>query len=157
MEIKTTLRGGSVMPARQRGVTMIELMVVIAIVAIIASIAIPSYQEYVLRTNRSDAINQVLEIAACQERIYIKENRYDTGRCGLVAGTINSPNNRYIVTMALNRGGLGDQSFTLTAAPQPAQADDSCGTMTLDDLGGRQAALAGTDEQTDRCWQGRSI
>ena len=40
---------------RQRGFTLIEIMIVVAIVAIIASIAYPSYQAQVLQTRRADA------------------------------------------------------------------------------------------------------
>lgn len=145
---------------RQRGITLIELVIVIAIVAILASIAIPSYQDYVLRTNRMEAINTALEIAACQERIYIKENGYAVDRCGLTAGCLNSPNDEYTVCVALGRLGGGvpaDQSFTITATPQGRQVNDTCGNMTLTDIGGRGASSAGADAQIDNCWRGKKI
>lgn len=153
---KRSYRG---MGARQLGITLIELMIAIAIVALLASIAIPSYQDYVLRTNRMEAINVTLDLAACQERIYIKENGYAADRCGLTANCLNSPNGEYQVCIALGTtAGLpANQSFTFTATPQGAQANDSCGNMTLTDAGVRAAASAGTDAQTDNCWKGRKI
>jgi len=147
------------MKRRQLGITMIELMIVIVIVAVLASIAIPSYRDYVLRTNRMEAINVSLELAACQERVYIKENSYAADRCGLTANCMMSPNNEYQVCIALGTDGAlpGDQSYTLTATPQGGQASDSCGAMTLTDAGIRTAASAGDDAQLERCWKGRKI
>ncbi|MEE4174892.1 MAG: type IV pilin protein, partial [Xanthomonadales bacterium] len=121
---------------RQRGITMIELMIVLAIVAILGAIAVPSYRDYVVRTNRSDAFNQLLELAACQERVYIKLNRYDDARCGLTGGTLTTNGGRYVITMTPANN---NQTFTLTAAPQGAQANDTCGTMGLTDTGTRSA------------------
>jgi type IV pilus assembly protein PilE len=160
MDIMKQTRGDSTLPSRQRGVTMIELMIVIVIVAILASIAVPSYRDYVLRTNRMEAINVALELAACQERIHIKENGYAVDRCGLADSCLNSPNDEYTVCMALGRLGGGvpaNQSFTLTATPNGGQASDSCGNMTLTDAGGRGASSATTDDQIDNCWKGRKI
>jgi len=157
MEIKNNVRFRPTLPGIQGGVTLIELVIVIAILAILASLAMPGYQDYVLRTNRMEAINMVLEVAACQERTYTRENRYDIARCGLTAGAMNAPNDEYRLQMVLNRGGLGDQAFTLTAIPLGRQVNDSCGAMSLTDIGGRGAASAGSDEQIDNCWKGRKI
>lgn len=50
------------------GFTLIELMITVAIVAILSAIAYPSYQEYVLRTRRVEAMDLLGEAAARQER-----------------------------------------------------------------------------------------
>lgn len=60
----------------QRGVTLIELMVVMAIVGLLAAIAIPSYRQYTIRANRTDAKTQLLAIAQQYERCYTNSTPY---------------------------------------------------------------------------------
>jgi type IV pilus assembly protein PilE len=64
--------------SKQKGITLIELMVVVVIVGILASIAVPSYREYMLRANRIDAKASLLKLAAQQEKFYLQNNRYAT-------------------------------------------------------------------------------
>lgn len=53
---------------RQRGFTLIEMMIVVAIVAIIAAIALPSYQDYVRRGQRTEAIAALNDLQLRQEQ-----------------------------------------------------------------------------------------
>src|SRR5437763_2903936 len=65
-------------PHRMRGMTLIELMVVVAIVAILASLAVGSYRRYVLRANRTDATSALLRIQVAQEKYFLQNNTYTT-------------------------------------------------------------------------------
>ena len=60
------------------GFTLIELMITVAIVAILASVAYPSYQQYVIRSNRSEAQQVMLDIANREEEFLLNNRRYGT-------------------------------------------------------------------------------
>ena len=61
---------------RAAGFTLVELIVVVAIVAILAAIAIPGYTNYVVRSSRSAAQSELLDLAAAQERIFLNSGAY---------------------------------------------------------------------------------
>ena len=64
------------MKHRQRGMSLIELMIVVVIVGILAAIAIPSYRAYVIRANRADAKVALLSTAQNLERCYTNSTPY---------------------------------------------------------------------------------
>lgn len=69
---------------RQRGITLLELMIAVAIVGILAAIAYPSYQEYVKRANRADAMQVLQQMAQQAERYFAQQNTYaDVGDTSL--------------------------------------------------------------------------
>lgn len=130
---------------------MVELLTVIAVVAILTALAVPSYREYVLRTNRMEAINILLEVASCQERIYVRFNQYDADRCGAAATTANG---LYTVGMTTSNT---NQNYTLTATALGAQVNDSCVNLTLNDLGERGTSASGVATDVAKCWKGKKI
>jgi len=70
---------------KQRGFTLIELMITVAIVGILTAIALPSYSDYVLRGRVVDATNGLAALRANMER-YFQDNRtYNS------TGTFTSP------------------------------------------------------------------
>ncbi len=58
------------------GVTMLELMIVVAIIGLLSAIAVPSYRQYSVRAHRVDAQMQLIKIAAAQEKFYLANNTY---------------------------------------------------------------------------------
>jgi type IV pilus assembly protein PilE len=136
------------MKRKQHGMTLIELMIVVAIVAILASIAIPAYGRYVMRANRVDGTAALLRLAAAQERFYLQNNTYtDTiGDLG-ISGT---ENNFYALTITdADTGG-----FTAEAAAQGRQADDDdCQKFFINQLGQRTSVDGGDADSTATCWR----
>lgn len=59
-----------------RGVTLLELMIVVVIIGILAAVAYPNYREFAARAKRNEAKSMLLEVAAAQERFYLQNSRY---------------------------------------------------------------------------------
>ncbi|MFT3756871.1 MAG: type IV pilin protein [Pseudoxanthomonas sp.] len=119
---------------RARGFTLIELMIVVAIIAILAAIAYPSYTEYVRRSYRAQAKADLVEYAGLAERFYTANNTY----VGFTLPTFVSPREtgapvRYNLTPAAAFANA--TTFTLTATPTGGQANDKCGTLSINQAG----------------------
>lgn len=138
---------------KQRGFTLIELMVVVAIIAILAAIAYPSYQEYVLKTGRADGKAKLAEIMSAQERFYSQNQSYTVDlSAGLGYGTnpVASAEGRYSVSAAACAGSVISNCVQLTATTTgPQVADARCGNLSLDSRGTH--TKTGTDSLKS-CW-----
>ena len=121
------------------GFTLIELMIVVAIVAIIAAIAVPSYQESVRKSRRAQAKADMIEYAQMAERHYTVNNSYAT-----FALPADRDTPQYDVQINANA-----TTFTITATPQGGQAEDRCGTLTVDQAG-RKTRSTSVPERD--CW-----
>jgi type IV pilus assembly protein PilE len=66
----------------QRGVTLLELLIVVAIISMIAAIAYPSYTRYVVNTKRTAATTTLLQIADRQQQFsLVGFRRWHAGHC----------------------------------------------------------------------------
>lgn len=143
------------MRRQMKGFTLIELMVTIAIIAILAAVAVPGYTEYTQRSKRIDAISMLSQLSQAMERFYSVNYTYegaatgggDTGApASTTFGFTQSPADgtaAYNLTISAATA----TSFSVTATPIGAQANDGCGTLTLTNVGVRTDS-GGTKE----CW-----
>ncbi len=131
---------------KNKGFSLIELMVVVAIVALILAYAIPNYRQYVLKGKRAEAHNRVMQIAGQMERFYANTNQYPTGLTG--GGTALDLNADYITwneyEISLGGGSLNGNDpagWNLTATAINQQTEDTaCPLIQFDNLGQKQPA-----------------
>ena len=132
----------------ERGFTLIEVMIAVAIVGILAAIAYPSYQEHVLRSNRTAATACLSELSQFMERTYTQNMRYNPADFVL-------PNlqcradlaDRYTFALAA----VAERTYRLSAAATSRQ-NDGCGTLLLTHTGQKGANGGFTAADVDRCW-----
>src|SRR5688572_24627478 len=74
---------------KHAGFTLLELMISITIVGITTAIALPSYRDSVLKTNRSDAQISMAGLATQQERFYFMHNRYTGDFADIIEGAVS--------------------------------------------------------------------
>ena len=141
---------------RDKGVTLIEVMIVVAILGIIAGIAYPSYRTYIARAARADLRAVMLDTAQKQERYYSSNNTYlaiSAPPTAAPAGWVNYSGGatvaarKYDVSVALTGGGTG---YTITGAPANGYTETTCGTHTLTQTNAR--GNSGNSRPSAECW-----
>ncbi len=123
-----------------RGVTLMELMIVVVILGILTAIAYPSYRQYLQRAKRNECKAGLLQIATNQERFYLQNNTYTTDMTSLgfpVAGNYLTDTESYII----NVGAADADDFAATCTYQIAdQEAGKCLTFTIDGRGLKASA-----------------
>jgi type IV pilus assembly protein PilE len=133
----------------EKGFTLIELMITVAVIGILAAIAYPSYTEYVIRSRRVEAQNLLNDAAARQERWKAQNGQYaKTADLSKLKLSTTSEHGYY--TLSLESDGA---AYVFKAARAGAQrADSKCGDFTLDDIG-KKGIFAGTPGSPETCWR----
>ena len=148
----------------QRGFTLIELMIVIAVVAILGAIALPAYGDYVRRGQLPEAFTNLSDLRVKMEQYYQDNRSYGNTGNTVCANTATNPPSWngfapagarfFTFTCALAGSGAGgNQSYTLTATGSAGRAVGHTYTITQDNLQSTTVFKGGAVTKT--CWLSR--
>lgn len=118
---------------KSKGFTLIELMITVAIVAILAAIALPSYQQYVLKSRRAVAKSFLLDVSAKQQQFLLDARTYATTLNALNISLPAEISNYYTASFSTTPTAT---TFTIQVVPKNGQEKDLNGaTITIDSTG----------------------
>jgi type IV pilus assembly protein PilE len=147
---------------RQRGFTLVELMITVAIVGILAVIAYPSYTQFVEKGRRAEAKAALMENMQLFERHFAQVNTYakDSATLGTIwtgykpysGDTATGTNFRITAQFCAGAASNADQCVELQAVPQ--KGDSACGTLVYRSTGQKLNIPNGgsTAVSTAGCW-----
>jgi type IV pilus assembly protein PilE len=153
----------------QQGLTLIELMIVVAIAAILAAIGYPSYVEQVAKGRRADAKAVLLENAQWLERTFTESGAYNKAAGGttiaanptatsssdtssLPSGLREAPKDGGTKYYYIRLEEVTANSFTLRAVRKGVQATDKCGDFTITNAGVKGLTSNASSMTVDSCW-----
>lgn len=140
------------------GFSLIELMIALAMIGILTGLALPAYQQQIVKTRRALAKGELMAVVARQEQYFINHKQYAS-----TLDLLGYAANPYAIDASGNDIGVSEEgriyrveletvssgSFTVRAIPQLNQTKDKhCGTLALSSAGLKSASL-GTHT---RCW-----
>ncbi len=143
---KLGLRGQS------QGFTLVELMAVVIVIGILGIIAVPSYRQYMMRAQRTEAKTALLQMATNQERFYLQNNTYTTDLVAL--GFAGGVSDSGVYTLAVPVADAN--TYQATAVPTVGgglngvgmSADVDCALFSINAQGVRAAA----PDPNSQCW-----
>ena len=139
---------------RPQGFSLLELIIVLAIAGVLYAIASPRYQQYVVRSNRTEGQALLVDAAARQARYHAQNHVYVTTQADIgnlhlprtSGNEVTSPSGLYRLDIGLGNGG-----YQLQAVPLGTQAADSaCASLLLDGTG--NPGSTGTAPVSE-CWK----
>ena len=128
---------------KNKGFTLVELMVSVVIIGVLGAIAYPAYTSFTQKGQCTDGTGPLLILAGRMEEVYLNTDSYATGNVVTLMGSDQTPKGFYKleITVATNF------AYTLIATP----ADANQNVLTLDSLGNKTEA--GGAAGATACWQ----
>lgn len=142
-------------PRFNAGFTLIELLIVVVVVSVLACIALPTYNDAILKTRRSEARSALHSVMLQQERYYTEHNTYSAFTSSSENSPFknwsgNSPSTGYYEISATTCEGQQLTQCVLLVASSSRVIDPICGKLMLDSRNNRSYSMS--NEPNSLCW-----
>ena len=133
------------LPSSQQGITLIEVMIVVAIIGVLAAIAYPSYQQYVLKSKRTDMMSEMQNIATQIQTNKLAQGTYSNDVVAGLGGNYPDQTTLYQVTFTPDQL---TSNWTIVATPVAGGQMATDGTLSLDFQGTKcRSTTCGTGDE----------
>lgn len=127
------------MSINNKGFTLIELMIVVAIIGVLAAIAYPSYERYIVKSKRADMMTELQNVASNLQSEKLAQGKYSNAlNTGLTGDYPRQGTALYTVSIGNEAGVTGTDltdKWLITSIPKTNQRMKDDGTLTLNHQG----------------------
>ena len=127
------------MSINNKGFTLIELMIVVAIIGVLAAIAYPSYESYIVKSKRADMMSELQNVASNLQSEKLAQGKYSNAlKTGLTGDYPRQGTALYTVSIGNEAGVTGTDltdKWLITSIPKTNQRMRDDGTLTLNHQG----------------------
>ena len=126
----------------ERGFTLIEVMMVVAIIGILVAIAFPSYQSHLRKGRRAEAQSVIMDASNKQQQYLLDARAYALGSGALATLNVVPPTSvtSYYAITVTPAAATTPPTFTITATPIAGSVQEPDGPLTIDNTGQKTRA-----------------
>jgi type IV pilus assembly protein PilE len=140
----------------QRGFTLVEMMIAVAVAGVLSGVALPSFQGVLHQSRRSEALVAMMQVQAAQERW--RSNHRSYGSLADIGIATTTSGGHYTLQVA----DAGEEGYDVLATAAGTQSRDAtCRVLrlrldgaTVSQASGTDALVANPPAKNRRCWLG---